>query len=44
MTLKNCKQTKYQPMREEKLIKYKTNKYQLEHAQADTPNPKLKTK
>jgi hypothetical protein len=39
MTLKKCKQIKYQPIRGEKLVKYKTtNKYQLEHAQADSPN------
>jgi len=45
MYLKNYKQIKYQPIREEKLIKYKTtNKYQLEPVQADTPNQKLKTK
>jgi len=45
MTPKNYKQTKYQPIGEEKLIKHKTtNKYQLEHAQADTSNPKLKIK
>jgi len=34
-----------QPIREEKLIKCKTtNKYQLEHAQADIPIPRLKIK
>jgi len=45
MSLKNYKRTKYQPIREEKLIKYETiNKYQLELAQADTPNPKSKIK
>jgi len=44
MNLKKNKQIKYQPIREEKLIKYKTtNKYQLEDAQASTRNPKLKT-
>jgi len=43
MTLKNCKQTKHQPIREEKLTKCKTtNEYQFEYAQADIPNPKLK--
>jgi len=44
-TLNNCKQTKYQPIREENPIKYKTkNKSQPEHAQVDNPNPKSKTK
>jgi len=43
MTKKDCKQIK--PIREEKPMKYKTtNKYQPEHTQAGTPNPKLKTK
>ena len=37
-TLKNCKQIKYQLIREEKPIKYKTiNKFHPEHAQVDTP-------
>ena len=43
--LKNCIQIKYQPIREEKPIKYKTaNKSQPEPAQVDNPNPKSKTK
>ena len=38
------KETKYQPTKEERPTKYKTiNKPQPEHAQADTPSPKLKT-
>jgi hypothetical protein len=42
---KNCKPTKYKPIREEKPIKYKTtNKSQPEPAQAGNTNSKLKTK
>ena len=45
LPLKNCKQTKYQPIRGGKLMKYKIiNKYQPEHAQVDTPIPKSRTK
>jgi len=42
--LRNCKQIKYQPIREEKPVKYKTtNKTQQEPVQVGNPNPKLKT-
>jgi hypothetical protein len=35
----------YQIIKEEKPINYETiNKYQPEHAQVDSPNPKSKTK
>jgi hypothetical protein len=43
-SLKNHKQTKYQPKKEERPTKYRTtNKYQPEPAQVDIPNPKSKT-
>jgi hypothetical protein len=43
--LRNCKQIKYQPTREEKPVKYKTtNNSQPEPAQVGNPNPKSKTK
>jgi hypothetical protein len=45
MNLKNNKQIKYQPTKEEKPTKYETkNKFQLEPARVDIPNPKLKIK
>jgi len=45
MIPKNNKQTKYQLIKEERPIKYKTtNKYQPEPAQSGTLNPKSKTK
>ena len=45
MKLKNDKQIKYQPTKEEKPTKYKTtNKFQPEPAGVDIPNPKLKIK
>jgi hypothetical protein len=45
MNINYCKQTKYQPIKEERPTKYKiTNKYQPEHAQVDSPNPKSKTR
>jgi hypothetical protein len=38
-------QIKYQPITAKKPIRYKIiNKFQPEHAKADTPSPKLKTK
>jgi hypothetical protein len=41
--IKNCKQIKYQPIREKK-TKYKTiNKSQPEPAQVGNPNPKSET-
>ena len=44
MILKNYKLIKYQPTKEEKLIKYKTtNKSQPEPPQVGNPNPKSKT-
>jgi len=45
MTPKNYKQTKYQLIKEERLIKYKTiNRYQPEPVQAGISKPKSKTK
>jgi len=45
MTLNYYIQIKYQPIKEEMPIKYKTiNKYQPEHAQVDILTPRLKIK